>query len=83
MAIDGGPVNNLVRPCVPPRIGWSARRRVFEQGDDMDVLHRVAMVSGDPGIGGKSGRSAPLGGPLLVIAALVLLALSAAVFILN
>jgi hypothetical protein len=51
----------------------------------MDVLHRLAMVATDPrGGGGQSdgGEQPALGRHWLVISALVLLALSAAVFLL-
>ena len=48
----------------------------------MDVLHRLAMVSSDPRAG-EGGEQPRLGRHWLVIWALVLLALSAAVFLLS
>ncbi|MCY3014460.1 MAG: hypothetical protein NT171_07140 [Planctomycetota bacterium] len=48
----------------------------------MDALHRLAMVSTDPRAVGDGGEQPALGRPWLVISALVLLALSAAVFLL-
>ncbi|MEI8368993.1 MAG: hypothetical protein WCJ31_11230 [Planctomycetia bacterium] len=48
----------------------------------MDALHRLAMVSIDPRARGDGGEQPALGRPWLVISALVLLALSAAVFLL-
>ena len=50
-------------------------------GDDMDVLHRMAMAPTDPPAGGDSGAQPLLGGDWLVISALVLLAASAIVFL--
>jgi hypothetical protein len=49
----------------------------------MDALHRLAMVSSDPRAGGEGGEQPGLGRQWLVIAALVLLTLSAAVFLLS
>lgn len=54
-----------------------------EEGDDMDALHRLAMVSSDPRAGGEGEEQPGLGRPWLVISALVLLALSAAVFLIS
>ena len=54
-----------------------------EEGDDMDALHRLAMVSSDPGAGGERAEQPVLGRHWLVIATLVLLALSAGVFMLS
>jgi len=53
-----------------------------EEGDDMDALHRLAMVSSDPRAGGDGGEQ-PVGRHWLVIATLVLLALAAGVFLLS
>jgi len=49
----------------------------------MDGLHRSAMAFNDPRTGNDAGGRTSLGGPWLVISALVLLALSAAVFLLT
>ena len=49
----------------------------------MDAFHRLAMVSSDPRAGGEGGDQPALGRSWLVISALVLLALSAAVFLLS
>jgi hypothetical protein len=48
----------------------------------MDALHRLAMVTTVPRAGGDGGEQPALGRQWLVISALVLLALSAAVFLL-
>jgi hypothetical protein len=53
------------------------------EGDDMDALHRLAMVSSDPRAGGDGGEQPVLGRHWLVIATLVLLALAAGVFLLS
>jgi len=70
-----------------PRVGWMAHPAADtdsseDQGDDMDALHRLAMVSTDPRTRGDAGEQPALGRPWLVISTLVLLALSAAVFLL-
>jgi hypothetical protein len=54
-----------------------------EEGDDMDALHRLAMVSSDPRAGGEGGEQPVLGRRWLVISTLLLLALSAGVFLLS
>lgn len=87
MAAGSVLANNHSPPRVPPRVGWMARPGVGlepseDQGDDMDALHRLAMVSTDPRAVGDGGEQPALGRPWLVISALVLLALSAAVFLL-
>ena len=83
MAAWGGGANNHQPPRVPPRVGWLARPGIDEeQGDNMDAVHRLAMVSTDPRPGGHGEGQPALGRPWLVISALVLLALSAAVFLL-
>ena len=91
MAAGSVLANNHTPPRVPPRVGWMARPGVGlepsedqseDQGDDMDALHRLAMVSTVPPAGGDGGEQPALGRPWLVISALVLLALSAAVFLL-
>ena len=75
----------------PPRVGWMTRHGVGlepskdqseDQGDVMDALHRLAMVSTVPRAGGDGGEQPALGRQWLVISALMLLALSAAVFLL-
>lgn len=53
-----------------------------EEGDDMDAIHRLAMVSSDPRAGGEGGEQPVLGRHWLVIATLVLLVLAAGVFLL-
>jgi len=55
----------------------------FEEGDDMDALHRLAMVSSDPRAGGEEREQPVLGRHWLVISTLLLLALSAGVFLLS
>lgn len=49
----------------------------------MDAFHRLAMVSSAPRAGGDGGDRPVLGRHWLVIAALVLLALAAGVFLLS
>jgi hypothetical protein len=91
MAAGSVLANNHTPPRVPPRVGWMARPGVGlepsedqseDQGDDMDALHRLAMVSHDPRTRGDAGEQPALGRPWLVISTLLLLALSAAVFLL-
>ena len=91
MAAGSVLANNHTPPRVPPRVGWMARPGVGlepsedqseDQGDVMDALHRLAMVSTVPRAGGDGGEQPALGRQWLVISALMLLALSAAVFLL-
>jgi hypothetical protein len=49
----------------------------------MDALHRLAMVSSDPRAGGEGREQPVLGRHWLVISTLLLLALSAGVFLLS